>query len=155
MFYLCSWSIRRKENNKISFCLRSKPTYYSHLKIFPHWQEPFDYNAHTYCWTRQRSFNASIKRTGRKTCFFYIYKLTGDLRSSCSGEITLLSDTLLLSQEDNKHLEWKSNSNWFSSIVRHATAKPGTERMVSCCRLWTHGGATRAGIYALCSQQPE
>lgn len=94
-------------------------------------------------------------RTGRKTCFSYIHKLTGDLWSSCSGETTLLSDTSLLSQEDNKHLESKFNSNWFSSIVRHATAKPGAEQMVSCCRLWTHGGATRAGIYALCSQQPD
>jgi len=41
---------------------------------------------------------------------FYIYKLTQDLRSPCSGETTLLCDTSLLSQEHSNSLEPKSNS---------------------------------------------
>lgn len=79
--------------------------------------------------------------------FFYIYKLTQDLCLPCSGEITLLSATSLLSQEHNNSSESKSpTQNWFSSIVRHATAQPGTEHMALHYRLWTQGGATRASI---------
>lgn len=42
-----------------------------HLKIFSHWQEPLDYNAHTYCWTTLlRYFKVSINKDRQKDLLF-------------------------------------------------------------------------------------
>lgn len=67
------------------------------------------------------------------------------------GEITLFP-TLPCSPRDTTTVQNQSpTQNWFSSIVRHARAQPGTKQTASCYRLWTHGGATRASILALWS----
>lgn len=67
------------------------------------------------------------------------------------GEITLFP-TLPYSPRDTTTVQNQSpTQNWFSSIVRHARAQPGTEHTALCYRLWTHGGATRASISALWS----
>lgn len=109
VFYLCPGSIQRKESNKITSCLRNRPAHSPFKYIFSLAGSPWLQCTYLYWTTLQGYFSAPIMRTGRKTCFLTFTNLH-DLQSSCSAEITLLSDTSLLFQEHNNDLESKSNS---------------------------------------------
>lgn len=85
-----------------------------------------------YHWTTvQGNFNAPLRGQEGKLIFSQVQTYRG-FTFIMLGELTLLSDTSSLPQEHNNSLEAQSTPKWLSSIVRHATAQPGTGHVAGC-----------------------